>query len=110
MSPDAVYMKSHIRYEDRTHVRKRQVSKITRTIDFEETLGEYYYLVNDWGKLRTPARDLYLQIVRAWGKVDVIERREILLTSGKKLSYIKKHGRNFFKRVEIETPVKGYRL
>ena len=31
-------MKSHIRHEDRTHVRKRQVSKITRTIDFEETL------------------------------------------------------------------------
>lgn len=103
-------MKSHIRYEDRTHVRKNQVNRISRKIDFEETLGEYYYLVTDWGKLRTPARDLYLQIVRAWGKVDVIERREILLTSGKKLSYIKKRGRNFFKRVEIETPVKGYRL
>lgn len=105
-----IIMKSHIRYEDRTHVRKNQVNRISRKIDFEETLGEYYYLVTDWGKLRTPARDLYLQIVRAWGKVDVIERREILLTSGKKLSYIKKRGRNFFKRVEIETPVKGYRL
>lgn len=102
-------MKSHIRYEDRMRIDKRKIVKITKRIDFEETLGEYYYLVTDWGKLRTPARDLYLQIVRAWGKVDVIERREILLTSGKKLSYIKKRGRNFFKRVEIETPVKGIR-
>jgi hypothetical protein len=89
---------------------KRKIVKIVKRIDFEETIGEYYYLVNDWGKAGTPARDLYLQIVRTWGKVDVIERREILLTSGKKLSYIKKRGRNFFKRVEIETPVKGYRL
>lgn len=105
-----IIMKSHIRYEDRMRIDKRKIVKITKRIDFEETIGEYYYLVNDWGKLRTPARDLYLQIVRAWGKVDVIERREISLKSGKKLSYIKKHGRNFFKRVEIETPVKGYRL
>lgn len=103
-------MKSHIRYEDRMRIDKRKIVKITKRIDFEETIGEYYYLVNDWGKGGTPARDIYLQIVRAWGKVDVIERREISLTSGKKLSYIKKHGRNFFKRVEIETPVKGYRL
>lgn len=104
-----INMKGHIRYEDRTHVRKNQVNRISRKIDFEETIGEYYYLVKDWGKGGTPARDLYLQIVRAWGKVDVIERREISLKSGKKLSYIKKHGRSFFRHVEIETPVKGIR-
>lgn len=102
-------MKSHIRYEDRMRIDKRKIVKIVKRIDFEETIGEYYYLVNDWGKGGTPARDLYLQIVRTWGKVDVIERREILLKSGKKLSYIKKHGRSFFRHVEIETPVKGIR-
>lgn len=105
-----IIMKSHIRYEDRMRVRKRDIVKIIKRIDFEETIGEYYYLVKDWGKARTPARDIYLQIIRSKGKVDVIERREILLKSGKKLSYIKKHGRSFFRHVEIETPVNGIRL